>query len=361
MQPALYYPYIHIRSEIWLKATLFCVPAVKRIVPDEYVPEDDAAIIPYVRLAGANGPLLQAVPSATGGAMASQERLLNALQANEAAIVARYGRKASPDPDEYWVHDAKFNRRLLDFLESRGLAWRSDHARPYGHRSWYALHPKLGSGVMTTLGLSIARDEELDIVTDSGEYHEALLASDEGVILNALLGDATPVTAGALDRQQAMGQLVFALSGINLRSIRPEHIPELQGTPGFLEFQDSLRRAAAVVDPASNPKSYQEQMQREAATIVNAWRDTQLSLTSELKSVLPEQAKGVSSALLTAMLTGVGANPVALGAGVGVGLVTHAIKAGRRALKSRNQFLSRVEGRQDEFLRFQFPLGLERT
>ena len=30
---ALYYPYIHIRSEHWLKATLLWVPCVKRIVP----------------------------------------------------------------------------------------------------------------------------------------------------------------------------------------------------------------------------------------------------------------------------------------------------------------------------------------
>jgi hypothetical protein len=208
-----------------LKATLLCVPAVKRIVPEQYTPEDDAAITPYVTTSGPNGPLLQAVPAATGGAMAAQHRLLSALQANEPEIVARYSRERSPKPDEYWVHDAKFNHELLDFLESRNLAWRSAHTRAFGHRSWYALHPKLGSAVMTALGLSIARDEELDIVTDSGEYHEALLASDEGIIIDALLSDATSRTAGALDRKQALGELVFALSGINLKALRPEHIP----------------------------------------------------------------------------------------------------------------------------------------
>src|SRR5579884_858666 len=44
---ALYYPYIHIRSEHWLKATLLCAPVVKRIVPDGYVPEDQANIRKY--------------------------------------------------------------------------------------------------------------------------------------------------------------------------------------------------------------------------------------------------------------------------------------------------------------------------
>ncbi|HEX5369422.1 MAG TPA: hypothetical protein VFY10_08420 [Dehalococcoidia bacterium] len=360
MQAALYYPYIHIRSESWLKATLLCVPAVKRIVPDTYTPEDDAAIIPYITISGPNGPLLQAVPAATSGAMAAQDRLLTALRANESKVVARYSREKSPNQDEYWVHDAKFNSELLEFLESRNLAWRSQHNRTFGQRAWYALHPKLGSAVMTTLGLSVARDEELDIVTDSGDYHEALLTSDEGAIVDALLSDAKSRVAGPLDRQQALGELVFALGGINLKAIRPEHIPGLQTTPGFHDFQDALRRAAAVVDPASSPKSYQDQVQREATAIVKAWQDTQLSLASELKSILPEQAKGVAPALVTAMLTGVGANPVALGVGVGVGLVTHAVKVGRRALKSRNQFLSKVEGQQDKLLRFQFPLGLEK-
>ena len=99
-------------------------------------------------------------------------------------------------------------------------------------------------------------------------------------------------------------------------------------------------------------------MQREAATIVKAWRDTQVSLASELKCVLPEQAKGIAPTLITAMLTGVGVNPVAVGVGVGVGLFTHGVKIGRRALTSRNQFLPRVEGKQDKLPAFPVPVRL---
>ena len=44
----------------------------------------------------------------------------------------------------------------------------------------------------------ITRDEELNIVTDSGEYQEALLTSDEGSIIDALLRDAHPRATGAL-------------------------------------------------------------------------------------------------------------------------------------------------------------------
>ena len=36
-RPALYYPYIHVRGENWLKATLLDVPVLKRIVPETYL------------------------------------------------------------------------------------------------------------------------------------------------------------------------------------------------------------------------------------------------------------------------------------------------------------------------------------
>jgi hypothetical protein len=41
-RPALYYPYIHVRTEdeLWLKATLLLHPSVIRMVPRDYAPED---------------------------------------------------------------------------------------------------------------------------------------------------------------------------------------------------------------------------------------------------------------------------------------------------------------------------------
>src|ERR1700750_3452907 len=61
-RPALYYPYIHIRSEDWLKATLLCVPVVKRLIPESYDPEDTGDIAPYAKIACPYGELLQRVP-----------------------------------------------------------------------------------------------------------------------------------------------------------------------------------------------------------------------------------------------------------------------------------------------------------
>jgi hypothetical protein len=158
-RPALYYPYIHIRSEHWLKATLLCTPAVKRIVPETYNPEDSKGIVKYTKIIGSNGALLQAVPAYSKAADQAQMRMLRQIKDHLKDIQDRYGRHKAPVPDEYWIHDAKFNEVLLHFLIDHNLAWSSadPHDRAaYGHRTWYALHPVLGSAVMTTLGLCFA-------------------------------------------------------------------------------------------------------------------------------------------------------------------------------------------------------------
>ena len=73
-RPALYYPYIHVRSEHWLKATLLCIPVVKRIVPETYEPEDEPIIRRYTEIKGPFGTLLQSVPAWSSAAYAAQER-----------------------------------------------------------------------------------------------------------------------------------------------------------------------------------------------------------------------------------------------------------------------------------------------
>src|SRR5262249_23899918 len=191
-RPALYYPYIHIRSEHWLKSTLLCVPAVKRIVPETYTPEDLPNIVKYTEISGPNGVLLQAVPSGSNAANQAQHRLLATLRESRQEIEQRFCRQHAPQQDEYWIHKAKFSDELIDYLIANNLAWTSLHSRAYGHRTWYALHPILGSAIMSTLGLSIAHEQQYDIVTPSVEFHEKLLAVEEGDIFDALLGNRTP-------------------------------------------------------------------------------------------------------------------------------------------------------------------------
>ena len=241
-RPALYYPYIHIRSEDWLKATLLCVPVVKRLIPDNYDPEDTGNIAPYAKIAGPYGALLQRVPAYSVAADQAQQELFGKIRGSLATIQEAYGRARAPAIDEYLIHDAKFSGSLLAYLEDEGLAWKSVNPNAYGQRNWYALHPTLGKAVMTCIGLSTARESDLDIVTADGKYQEDLLTPDKDDIFDTLIRQrkSQKPTADSEARRD-LGQLVIALAGINLKALPPG--PN-SGTPGIEEVR-RLRKPAA--------------------------------------------------------------------------------------------------------------------
>lgn len=362
-RPALYYPYIHIRSEHWLKATLLCVPTVKRIVPQNYVPEDDPQIVRYTEITGPHGALLQAVPAYSHAADRAQRHLLDKLRMHEDEIKLKYGRSQSPSPDDYWVHDAKFNNELLEYLSMHDLAWPSSHGSAYGHRSWYALHPILGSAIMTTLGLSIARERQYDIVTPSTQFHETLLATKEDAIFDAVLaGHEAESSQTAVQMRQDLGQLVITLTGVNYQALRPEDIPELQASKHFAKFQSLIRASAQHIDPDAPPIAYEEQLTSEAQAIIETWHDTKNELGANLKNALFDDALKLSAQALTAYILGSGAKGLYVAGGLSVALfVKKALRLKeKRRRASPFQYLTQITKAQTEFLRMAFPLGLER-
>lgn len=362
-RPALYYPYIHVRSEHWLKATLLCVPVVKRIVPDSYLPEDDPRILKYVETIGPYGPLLQAVPAMSEEADKAQHWLLTKLREHAHEIQQRYDRAHAPIPDEYWIHDAKFNQALLQHLLDHDLAWPSSHSRPYGHRSWYALHPVLGSAVMTTLGLSIAREQHYDIVTADGEFHEALLGTDEDGIFDSLLAGRQPNTRPSRsDARRDLAQLVITLTGVNFEALRPEDIPELQSSKKFREFQRLLRSSAQFVDEDLNGDEYRAHLEEEAQHIVSAWRETEGDLSRALRDVLFVVGLKASSDVLSGLAEGSDVKQKLYAAGgMAVALlVREAMKVRRRSQTDPYQYLTEIVQAQHEQLRLTLPLGIEK-
>lgn len=358
-RPALYYPYIHIRSEQWLKATLLCVPTVKRIVPQDYTPEDEPAIKQYTTITGPHGALLQAVPAYTPAAYNAQQRLRKSLVEHAATINRKFDRSHAPISDEYWIHTAKFTDELLEYLTANNLAWHSHHSKAYGHRTWYALHPVLGRAIMTTLGLSIADEQRYDIVTADGMYHEALLATREDEVFEALLEKKTsePVATSAQTRQE-LAQLVITLTGVNYEALRPERIPELQASTRFQEFQRILRESASTIDREGGPEAYDSQLREEAQHIVSSWQDTKHDLSKDLREVLFGGVMLGTEALRTLMK---GPEPIEA-AIVGGVAVWRLVDKARQVLKRRgspHQYLTEIVDAQDTFLQLMFPLGLE--
>jgi len=360
---ALYYPYIHIRSEHWLKATLLCAPAVKRIVPGTYEPEDSPQIAKYSRIIGPHGALLQPVPAFSQTAEQAQLRILEKIENHIDEIKKRYRRDSAPANDRYWIHDAKFSHQLLSFLVENNLAWQSaDPLDAYGHRTWYALHPILGSAVMTTLGLSIAEEQQYDIVTPSSDFHETLLATKEEGIFDALLSPSGVAPHKSAQPRRDLGQLVITLAGINYQALRAEDIPSLQASRHFVGFQKIIRRTARSIDPGLNTEDYNEALQDAAGEIIQAWSDTKQNATNTVRKTLSTSAYGVSGSALTTYLTHADVKHAVIGAGVGIGIrfVETSADLFKKWRKPRPyQYLTELVKAQDELLRLTFPLGLE--
>ena len=362
VRPALYYPYVHVRSEHWLKATLLCVPAVTRIVPQEYVPEDLPAIIKYREISGRNGALLQTVPAASDATFDAQHRLLEKIREHEEGILSRYDRRHAPRPDDYWIHIAKFNASLLDYLTQHNLAWHSEHSAAYGHRTWYALHPMLGSAIMTTLGLSIAREEHYDIVTPSARWHETLLAFNENEIFERLLAKDKPTPSiSASQARHDLAQYVITMTGINYEALRPEIIPELQESKNFQKFQQLIRVKSPSIDREDDVDAYEEQLKIEAQEIINSWQETKNDISGDLKDALFEQALVLSGEALKAYVTGPDVSSLVIAGGMAVTLVVRKGIRIRQKQKLGNpyQYLTEIEHAQDQFLSMTSPLGLE--
>jgi hypothetical protein len=359
VSPALYYPYIHIRSEDWLKTTLLYAPNVRRIVPEGYTPEDQPNIVKYTAILGPNGILLQSVPAYTRAAAQAQEKLLAKMWQNVDLITSRYDRRKAPVPDEYWIHDAKFSHDLLEFLTRRKLAWHSGdpHAGAYGQRTWYALHPALGSAIMTTIGLSIAREQELEIVTPSKTFHETLLTTEEDKIFDALLSheNHTPITAET--RRYDLAQLVIVL-GINLHALRPEDIPQLQASAHLQAFQQLIRTTAMSIPRYGHVEDYADTLKGKAEEIVNAWHKTQADLPGTLRKLFVAGLFGGSAEAIRQLL-GIQFDVAKLLIEAGVGIFAY---MGTQAIDHPDtapyQYLTQLQQAENPIIRGTFPLGI---
>jgi hypothetical protein len=360
VRPALYYPYIHIRSEQWLKAVLLCAPSVKRIVPETYVPEDDPIIERYTKIAGPNGTLLQAVAPATAGAMEAQERLLRQFEDDRAAIKRAYSKMRAEASAPYYIHTEKFTSNLLHWLRTNKLAWPDHHPKAYGQREWHALHPTLGKAIMTTLGLSIASDQHYDVVTADGAFHEALLATSEEDVFHVLRRGTRRLLGTRAQARHDLIQRVIILSGVNFAALRPEDIPELQSSKHFQGFQRILRHATTAIEVDTHPEAYAAQIKEEADHIISSWQDVKRTLSKTVRGALFDAAITLSAEGLKALTKIPDKMALVVAGGM---LITRTVSKVSTALKQRDspyQYLTQIVNAQQPFTKVALPLGLER-
>ena len=305
---ALYYPSVHIRDVNWLKSTLLCFPNVRRMVPGNYSPRDSEEIRAFCEVMGPrNEPLLTAVDLFSPAAVQAQERLLRALQENDDFIrnsyskertIQEYGDKAG----SFQIHDGKIIGPLHEYLggsigdsaDGRSLVWTAPHPTdPYG-RHWQTVHPRLGTAILSTIAIAIANDSGLDIVTDSVSVHHEIVSTDDGAIVDELLGKTRAVsTADQGDLTNRLAEIVM-MTNFDVSRLTARQIADLLNDGKDLRrFKDAIMPIAARIPLINNPAEREKRLREASQEVALEWAKYRKSLprfaadaifdTSELK------------------------------------------------------------------------------
>jgi hypothetical protein len=202
-QPGLYFPFVHVRDDDWLKAAALYWPSVRRLVPRGYDKHDS----PIARAFFDAQILLDEEP----GELLSSTTwdLLDALRQNADRLVRDYsvdrayaeGRRhwsegSAPDgeiPELGWIHETKFPPEVVKYLSSVGLAYRGRSGesvwRDQGHpEEWLGLHPALAGAYMTALAGRVSQAAHFQPLTDQADLRVATASTDVGAAMHLLLG-----------------------------------------------------------------------------------------------------------------------------------------------------------------------------
>jgi hypothetical protein len=375
---ALYYPYIHIRDVEWLKATLLLFRQVRRMTPVDGAPADDGRIFPYTQWDGATEPMLTSANMWSERAVAAQVELGRRLgnDAEDWDFRNRFGRYAADpirgaDGHGFQIHQAKLHESLKDVLRDTGLAWEPGNPETYDPWLEYVeLHPRIGEAVMATLAIACAMGEGLDIVGDkrSGPLHDCLTRKQPKDVYDAWLKPANnmpdPPQADAKELFEFMVYIACDTTKLDAKALAKM---DANREP-IRRLMNALAERAkdlAAMDPG---RKRTEQFRDETTKILKAWEDDRINMDNYwkkffslglmepggkfLEKVIGKAAEATPAAVpaATGALAGLALHAPLLcsGAGLGIGLFTHAAKTyvdlRSQDHKSPYRYLTLLEG-----------------
>ena len=296
---ALYYPYIHIRDENWLKGTILSFQQVRRMVPHSFTVKDQAISHAYSKLEGPAGKLLESLEVEGPEILATQEWLRGKMEARIDDLKAlRYTEDDAPaelegGPEAFEMHAGKFlDHKLLEFLLSQGLGWYSREPSEPDSSNWITMHPKVGAAMMSVLALTVARVKGLSVVTPSRQAHHELLAGREEEVFEKLLEVPLPPASGqqANVTVEELSQVVITM-GFDLTRLTPQQICELlKEGKDLRKFRAAVAGFAGRIPPGLDGAEREKRLRKEAQAVLDEWHDYTKKLPAFAKESLVDAA-----------------------------------------------------------------------
>jgi hypothetical protein len=350
---SLYYPYIHIRDVDWLKSTLLLFDQVRRMTPVPGAQADDGPILPFTQVhGGREDPMVFPANLQSERAVAAQRDLASRLRkdAEDEEFRRLYGRSAAESmkgPGDYGfqIHQRKLHEDLKEALREADLIWDPRIAEPYDPGLEYVeLHPRIGQAVMATLAIACAIHEGLSIVGDrrSGPLHECLTRKQPEEVYDAWLNPERDIPDPPKADARELFEFVVFLS-CDPTGLDAEALAKMDRKPVRRLMDELAKRATHMVamDPG---KDRTQQFKDETADILEAWKNDRANMSNYwkrffgfgllekggefFKKLLEDAAKATPAATTGAAgaLAGLALHGplLATGAGLGIGLFTHA-------------------------------------
>ncbi|HSU60292.1 MAG TPA: hypothetical protein VLI55_13335 [Bryobacteraceae bacterium] len=296
---ALYYPYIHIRSENWLKSTILAFQSVKRIVPNRYELADSERIQAYATLTDRNGtPLLDNARIYGERVKQAQTDLFETLKKHQTKLVSRYSETKTPEqfrwgPDVFQVNRYKLLDPVFsDWLIKKGLAWNIRGFQRHDSFEWLAMHPQMGAAIMSVLALAVAKQDALNVVTPSTEVHNTLLANTHEQVLNRLLGLRISPDDEVAEKVsvQALCQIVLT-AGFDLTRLTPDDIRDMvvEGRHELRTFYGRMSTFVGNIPGDVDKGGRQHLLRLKAEEVLEDWRQCVAKLP-QLREAVREAA-----------------------------------------------------------------------
>jgi hypothetical protein len=351
---ALYYPNVHIRDTEWLKATLLCFPSLDRMVPGDYPVADADVPKFFAGQEGRNGRRMLGIRKIDDHET-HEERLvlLNrikedvekrdlAARFSESATRREFGEKA----DAFQIHEYKINGAFLEYLTAVTLAWKP--STPLNKTdNWFAVHPTVGQTILSTNAVALANKYDLEIVTDSGPVHSALLGANAGEVYDIMMRDTGNVGRSDSEKVNDLFRYVI-VTEFDLSDLSNEEIVRLNRARGDLAtLKSALLKQVDDLGRMPTREAWNDALRARTNDVVQEWtaRD---SFFSTLRRA-PEM-QGIVKDLATSIASGVFAgNVVASMTSALPGLLVGVVFAGIPVLQSWRrgrtpyQFLSTLE------------------
>jgi hypothetical protein len=349
----LYYPYIHIRNDAWLKMALLYWDRIARIVPDNYHTEDSEAV---KRVAGELDAIKNESPRRASREVSHQYAKF--ITKHRKKLRKRYAIKhielwkADPhskaysgdgaDPRLAYIYAPKMAYEVGDALLDSGLA---DNLQRRDARGgiWMGMHPDLAQVYMTSLAEQIAARSGYQLLADDLVNHVVVGSSKPKRLAELLLADSTEREVVEVDAPMvatiALQTVVpKSLSKMPIKKIikfRQQHADELG------EFQKWMSTLAVQLSTELNELGSRRAMKMHLEDYVQKNVEPRVNkLEKKLNKQGIETTRKVMTStpaiIIGGILAATGGAPIAV-AGMAVGAIPAAMKGEKKADKTTSE------------------------